>query len=335
MVESPVTERYVTGRRKSMLALLALTLTGCGEEPSIIKPTAFHQADLRRGEYLTENFACQECHTVREKDGITLDRTLLFAGGVPFHGPDGSVVYTANVTLASQYPEQLIDATIRGRLAYKFAMPTHVFNRMASDDMRDMTAYLKTLRPVLRPLPDNYLPANLALRAPHSPVPVPEHAPAPGTLEHGEYLSRMCLCQDCHSPRDSTGAYAKDRLFAGGMRFQLEGDRYIVTPDLTQSPDTGLGRWSAPEIVRAIRTGIARNGRKLDEFMPYSTAFHSMSTQDIDDLVRYLRSLAPAKRVPSVGASSLMRLQDRASFRYRRTAGLPRTCRQGIRSGHR
>jgi hypothetical protein len=287
---------------RSHLSLACLTVvlfiaTGCSGPRSRTDATWFPQGDIRRGQYLTAVFCCQECHTVRQTDGIHLDRNLLFAGGIPLPGKDGSFVHTANVTIASQYPEEVLEGIIRGRLDYKFAMPTDLYNGMAADDMRDIIAYIKTLQPVLRPQSDNRLPPDLVLPDPNPPVAVPEHEPPAGTIERGEYLSRMFVCRDCHSPRDSTGAYSLGHFFeGGGFQVRLADGRVLYAPNLTPDPETGLGAWSDADIVRAIRTGAARDGRQLNHWMPYLVAFHDMTDQDASDLVRFLRSLRPVKR---------------------------------------
>ena len=155
---APMLEHPGFGRARVLPALplfLALaTPAGCKEGHSHAQAAAFQQGTVKRGAYLSKVFGCQECHTVHQADGIHLEEKLLFAGGVPFPGQDKSLVHSANVTIASQYPEQILDGVIRGRLAYKFAMPTVLYNGMAAEDMRDLIAYLKTLRPMLRPLPD-------------------------------------------------------------------------------------------------------------------------------------------------------------------------------------
>ena len=282
--------RYVTG-------LLGLALIGCTGEPSPGASVALAQGDVARGAYLTAVFCCQECHTVRQADDVHLEGSLLFAGGVALPGRDGSVVHSANVTIASQYPEPVLDDIIRGRLAYKLVMPTDLYNGMAADDMRDVIAYLKTLRPMLRPLPDNHLAPQFVLPPPNPSVPMPAHEPAIGTLERGEYLSRMFLCQDCHSPRDAAGAYVPGHLFeGGGFQEPLPDGHLLTAPNLTPDRDTGLGAWSDAEIVRAIRTGVGRGGRHLHPAMPSAVAFQQMTSQDAGDLVRFLRSLKPVKR---------------------------------------
>jgi cytochrome c len=282
--------RYVTG-------LVCLALIGCTGEPSPATSVVLAQGNIARGAYLTAVFCCQECHTVRQADDVRLEGNLLFAGGVPFPDRDGSVVHAANVTIASQYPEQVLEGIIRGRLAYKFKMPTDLYNGMAADDMRDIIAYLKTLRPILRQLPDNHLAPRFVLPPPNAGIPIPAHEPPAGTLERGEYLSRMFVCYDCHSPRDANGAYVPGHLFeGGGFQVPLPDGRLLSAPNLTPDRDTGLGAWSDAEIVRALRTGIERGGRHLNPMMPSAVAFHQMTDQDAVDLVRFLRSLKSVKR---------------------------------------
>lgn len=274
--------------------LLFSTQAGCRGAALGGLNAAVLRGDVKHGEYLTAVFGCQECHTVRQADGAHLDRNLLFVGGIPFEVEGGGLVYTANVTLASQYPEQVLDGIIRGRLAFKFQMPTHLYNEMAADDMRDIIAYIKTLQPVLRPQPDNTLPPGFVLPAPNSPVPTPEHEPPVGTLERGRYLSRMFICQDCHSPHDYIGRYDQEHFFGGGgVIARLADGRLLIPSNLTPDLRAGLGAWSDAEIIRAIRTGVARDGRQLDHVMPYLGAFHDMTDQDASDVVRFLRSLRP------------------------------------------
>ena len=76
---------------------------------------------------LTAIFACQECHTPREPNGMHLDRARLFAGGIPFEGPWG-LVHSANVSIpAGLFPDRVLEDAIRGRLAWKFQMPTDLY----------------------------------------------------------------------------------------------------------------------------------------------------------------------------------------------------------------
>jgi mono/diheme cytochrome c family protein len=273
-------------------------LGGCSQEHSHMQMTGFTQADVKHGEYEAEVFGCQDCHTVRQPDGLHLDKQLILAGGVPMPGLEGSFTYSANVTISSQYPAQVLDDTIRGRLMYKFRMPTDLYNGMSSDDMRDLVAYLKTLRPILhRPLPDDRLPPGFVMPAPNPREPIPEHEPPVGTIERGSYVTKMFVCQECHSPRTAGGGYVQGQLFqGGGLQWPMPDGHLLIAPNITPDRETGIGAWSDDEIIRAVRTGVARDGRQLNPLMPYLTAYHDMTNQDAKDLVRFLRTVTPAKR---------------------------------------
>lgn len=77
---------------------------------------------------------------------------------------------------------------------------------------------------------------------------------------------------------------------------RLADGRMLYAQNLTPEVETGLGAWSDADIVRAVRTGVAHDGRQLNHWMPYLDAFHDMTDQDAADLVRFLRSLKPVKR---------------------------------------
>ena len=270
----------------------------CSQEHSHIQMGGFTQADVRHGEYEAGVFCCKDCHTVRQADGLRLDPQLILAGGVPVPGLEGSLIYSANVTISSQDPAQVLDDAIRGRLMYKFRMPTDLYNAMSADDMRDLVAYLKTLRPILhRPLGDDHLPPGFIMPAPNPRKAVPDREPPVGTVERGRYLSKMFICQECHSPRTAGGGYVEGQLFqGGGLQWPLPDGRLLIAPNITPDRETGIGEWSDDEIIRAFRTGVARDGRHLNPVMPYLTAFHDMTDQDAEDLVRFLRTVEPAKR---------------------------------------
>jgi mono/diheme cytochrome c family protein len=297
-----MTDNAKTIRYRFLTASLAMfllgMLVGCSGMDSHGAPIAFQQGNVARGEYLSKVFCCRECHTPRLPGGSDdLNRNLLLAGGVPFPGPEGSLVYSANVTIAGpNYSEETLDNLIRGRLAFKFAMPTHLLNGMSTDDMRDLIAYLKTLKPVGPPLPDPHLPPGYVLPPPNPAMSIPPHEPPIATGARGEYLARVFLCRDCHSSPDSPGTAPQHHYLEGGY-WPLAGIS-IFAPNLTPDVATGLGAWSDAEIKRTIRTGIARDGRRLNSFMPSLAAYHDMTDQDGSDLVLYLRSLKPVKVSP-------------------------------------
>ena len=71
------------------------------------------------------------------------------------------------------------------------------------------------------------------------------------------------------------------------------------TANLTPDPDTGLGRWSAQDFVRTMRSGRhLGSGRPLLPPMP--AAYGQMSDEDLQAMFAYLQTLPPVRnRVPA------------------------------------
>ena len=77
----------------------------------------------------------------------------------------------------------------------------------------------------------------------------------------------------------------------------------IVAPNITPDRKTGIGRWTDEEIKEAIRSGIGRDGHRLNPEMPYDY-FKLMTDDDTKSIIAYLRSLPPVShqlpRTPSI-----------------------------------
>jgi mono/diheme cytochrome c family protein len=78
------------------------------------------------------------------------------------------------------------------------------------------------------------------------------------------------------------------------------------TANLTSDKATGLGNWTDDEIKRAITRGIRRNGTRL---LPFPMDYASLSTltpDDLDAMVKYLRTIPPiVNKVPEPSWTSL------------------------------
>lgn len=116
--------------------------------------------------------------------------------------------------------------------------------------------------------------------------------------ERGRYLVNAMLCPLCHTPISAEdGAYDTGKFLAGGMRVTAYPWGVWYSRNLTADDDTGLGRWSEDDIVRALRRGITRNGRRLDPMaMPWPWFAHLTDT-DARSIAVYLKSLSPSRNV--------------------------------------
>jgi hypothetical protein len=140
----------------------------------------------------------------------------------------------------------------------------------------------------------------LALRKPAQRPPAAEKIEAtPERIARGNYLAHhVSMCIDCHS--EHTLAYALPYKPGGEGVSGFVWDRTIGFPgtlaaaNLTPDNDTGLGKWTDGEILRAMREGVDRHGNALFPIMPYD-AFRHMSDEDARSIVAYLRTLEPKR----------------------------------------
>ncbi len=117
----------------------------------------------------------------------------------------------------------------------------------------------------------------------------------PARLERGRYLvEAVCACMKCHSPIDTARHGAPPIEGREGAGAEHTGPGVLYAPNLTPDPETGVGSWTDDELARAIREGIARDGRTLFPMMPYGK-YRNMSDEDVASVVVYLRSLPPVR----------------------------------------
>lgn len=122
----------------------------------------------------------------------------------------------------------------------------------------------------------------------------------PARVARGEYLVRhLSVCLDCHSDHlgDRFGFPVKPGTEGqGGFPFdeKMGVPGLVCAQNITPDPDTGIGRWSDGEVMRAIREGVDRDGNALFPMMPYAY-YHAMSDEDARAVVAYLRTLPPIK----------------------------------------
>ncbi len=121
----------------------------------------------------------------------------------------------------------------------------------------------------------------------------------PERIERGRYLVEHVLgCMDCHSNHDLTrfAGPAVGPAGGGGECLGKEGGApgRVCSPNITPDPETGIGRWTDGEIMRAIREGIDKDGKGLFPMMPY-TEYRALGDEDLNAVIAYLRGLPPAR----------------------------------------
>ncbi|GAB6067716.1 hypothetical protein JCM13664_10340 [Methylothermus subterraneus] len=102
----------------------------------------------------------------------------------------------------------------------------------------------------------------------------------------GEMLFALGGCSNCHTAEGGP-------ILGGGELKTPFGTFY--PPNLTPDPETGIGKWSEEEFIRALREGISPQGQPYYPAFPF-TSYTRMNVQDVRALRAYLKTLPAVKR---------------------------------------
>ena len=128
------------------------------------------------------------------------------------------------------------------------------------------------------------------LAAAWQPAIAPIEPPSPSAfsaeqVKQGEVLADAGACIACHT------ANGKPRG-AGGAAFPTPIGTFYST-NITPDRETGIGQWSLAAFTRALREGVARDGRHLFPVFPFDH-FTKLTDADIAALYAYVMSLPAA-----------------------------------------
>ncbi|MGC4026561.1 MAG: cytochrome c [Mesorhizobium sp.] len=129
-------------------------------------------------------------------------------------------------------------------------------------------------------------------RTPSSPfdgVAAMEAAPQELVLR-GEYVARQADCVACHSLPES-------KPFVGGLEMGTPLGSIFAT-NITPDRRTGIGEYSLADFDRAVRQGVARDGRRLYPAMPYPS-YVKMNDDDVRALYAFFIYGVPAAEQPN------------------------------------
>jgi mono/diheme cytochrome c family protein len=103
-------------------------------------------------------------------------------------------------------------------------------------------------------------------------------------LSDGEYLARAADCVSCHS-------IPGGKAFAGGLKMGTPLGA-IYSTNITPDSETGIGSYTLADFERAVRLGIAKDGRHLYPAMPYPS-YSKLSDADVASLYRFFMKQVP------------------------------------------
>jgi mono/diheme cytochrome c family protein len=95
---------------------------------------------------------------------------------------------------------------------------------------------------------------------------------------------------------------ADPRAYGGGFELKDAAGQPLLTANVTPDVETGLGRWSEEDVVRALRDGLHPDGSGI-RLMP-ELRLRLLGDDELHAIARYLRTLRPVHgAVPRPGAT--------------------------------
>ena len=126
--------------------------------------------------------------------------------------------------------------------------------------------------------------ASLAIAA---TIPVAAEAAPDDAVARGAYLVRAGGCVSCHTVKGGAP-------FAGGRALATPFGTFY-TPNITPDPETGIGKWSDADFIRALRKGVRPDGANYFPVFPYPS-FTGITDDDARAIKAYLFSLPPVQQ---------------------------------------
>jgi hypothetical protein len=180
---------------------------------------------------------------------------------------------------------------------------------MSDDDLHSIIAFLRsdhdwvkadpTVQPETEP---SFLSKFLTNIGAFKPFPYPtQPVPGPDTInpvKHGEYIALYQLeCFACHSKDFATNDYftpSKSKgFFGGGNTLNTPEGKPIRTLNISMDEETGIGRWTEEQFIRALKDGqLGNNQPALREPMsPYT----NLTNKEAAAIFAYLKTVPKVK----------------------------------------
>lgn len=270
-------------------------------------------ARIENGRYLANHVTvCMDCHSKRDWALFAgpMSATEIGAGGEIFNQQMGfpGTFYAPNITPAALvtwsdgdiFRAVTSGVSKDGRALFPI-MASHRFGKMDKEDVYDIIAYIRTLKPVdkvvSRSKPD--FPVNFIINTmPQKPQFIKKPNPE-DTVLYGAYLVNAAGCVECHSKTDK-GSVIKGTEFGGGMEFKgLAG--VLRSPNITFDAGTGIHSWTKAQFFNRFSAyansdykaaSIAKN--EINTPMPWAM-YGGMKEKDLDAIYAYLKQLEPIK----------------------------------------
>ena len=175
--------------------------------------------------------------------------------------------------------------------------------KMSDEDLQSIIAFLRSDNQLVQadPTPDvdskySFLAKFLTNMKLVKPMPFHNTVPEPDTTDKvtwGEYVALYRVeCYTCHSRDFTTDDFINPEkskgFFGGGNKFAMPDGSTMHSLNITMDDETGIGRWTEDQFVKAVKTGIVPSGPAL---RPPMKPFVYLSDGEVRAIYAYLKTI--------------------------------------------
>jgi hypothetical protein len=261
---------------------------------------------IERGRQLSA-MLCNDCHmnpNTGKLTGRKMDEVSQFGA-----------VYSRNITNDAEHG---IGKMTDGQLAYllrtgirpdgRFLPVMAKLQKMSDEDLQSVIAFLRSDNQWVkadatenRESQYSFLTKFLTTMKIIKPMPFYKSVAEPDTTNIVKWGEYVCLyrveCYTCHSADFTTDDFINPEkskgFFGGGNTFKMPDGSVIRSANLTMDEETGIGRWTEEEFVKAVKTGIVPNGQPA--VRPPMKPFAFLSDGEAKAIYAYLKTIPKIK----------------------------------------
>jgi len=261
---------------------------------------------VERGRELSA-MLCNDCHMNSNTGKLT--------GRKMEEVPQFGEIYSRNIT---NDPVHGIGKMTDGQLYYllrtgvrpdgRFLPLMAKLQKMSDEDLQSVIAFLRSDNQWVQADPSQNIDSKYSFLSKFltnmkiiKPMPFYKSVPQPDTtnaVKWGQYVSLYRVeCYTCHSRDFQTDDFINpeksEGFFGGGNKFEMPGGSKIYSMNLTMDEETGIGRWTEDQFVKAVKTGIVPNGQPA--LRPPMKPYVYLSDGEAKAIYAYLKTLPKIK----------------------------------------
>jgi hypothetical protein len=262
-------------------------------------------ARVERGRQLSA-MLCNDCHMN--------DKTQKLTGRRMAELPQFGTIYSRNIT---NDPVHGIGKMTDGQVYYllrtgvrpdgRFLPIMAKLQKMSDEDLQSIIAFLRSDNQWVQadPTPDvdskySFLAKFLTNMKLVKPMPFHNSIPEPDTTDKVKWGEYVCLyrveCYTCHSRDFTTDDFINPEkskgFFGGGNKFAMPDGTTMHSLNITMDDETGIGKWTEDQFVKAVKTGIVPSGPAL---RPPMKPFVYLSDGEVRAIYAYLKTIPKIK----------------------------------------